>query len=107
MLKKYSIIIGVFGLLQALTANAEVTTAMYQKNPEVYKIYVDGLGTGYTWANTLLNAEKRKMLFCQPGSLALEAENYVRILNDGIKTADTGYIELTLINQLIRTFPCK
>ena len=107
MFKKYSVFICFLGLLQTLTANAEVTTAMYQKNPEVYKIYIDGLGTGYSWANTRLEAGKRKKFFCQPENLVLEADNYVRILNDGIKTADTGLIELTLLNQLTRTFPCK
>ena len=107
MFKKYSIIISLLGLLQALTANAEVTTAIYKKNPDAYKIYIAGVGTGYSWANTQLDVEKRKMLYCQPPKLALDGENYVRILNDGINTADTGLIELTLINQLIRTFPCK
>lgn len=107
MLKKYSIAIVFISLLQTLTANAEVSVAMYKKNPEIYRNYIDGLGTGYSWANTQLALEKRKMLFCQPANLALETENYVRILNAGIRTTDVGLIELILINQLIKTFPCK
>ena len=107
MFKKISIIIVFISLFQSITATAEVTTEMYKKNPGAYRIYIDGLGTGYSWANTVLAAGKRKMLFCQPENLALETDNYVRILNDGIKISGSGFIELTLINQLIRTFPCK
>jgi hypothetical protein len=45
-----------------------------------FKTYLNGMGVGYSWANTMLNQRGLPLLYCQPGKLALGADNYADIL---------------------------
>ncbi len=52
----------------------------------------------------------QKPFFCPPPKLILNADNYQRILDDGIKNQNVPsgqYIEIVLLRELINTFPCK
>src|ERR1700732_5051732 len=72
--------------LGAFQAKAELTVKDYKAaiasaKPtlvDVTKIYVKGLGEGMGWANVAIGAKK---LFCQPGKLALDMQNYIQILD--------------------------
>ena len=82
------------------------------KNLELTKMYITGVGEGYQWANTKLELEGSKQMFCAPRNLALNQNNYLRIMDDSLKNKnleipDTMPIELLLLQMLIRTFPCK
>lgn len=100
-----------FFVLTANLSHAEMMVDYFikNKNNAETQAYISGLGIGYSWANAQLYALKRPMLYCQPGKLALETNNYVRFLEDGIieQKSTNGIIEAILLDQLIKVFPCK
>jgi hypothetical protein len=63
-------------------ANSEIDFKDYRdlKNTPAFKTYLNGVGVGYSWANTMLNQRGLPLLYCQPGKLALGADNYADIL---------------------------
>ena len=78
--------------------------------------YITGIGTGLVVANVQMWIETEKRLFCQPGKLGLEKDNFIRILDDEIKkleqtvgfeTAQDIFAESVLLGGLKTTFPCK
>jgi len=81
---------------------------------ESLNIYINGVGTGFSWANAMLNEPGSPKLYCQPPNLSLGTNNYVAILESqiielkkaGILKEDTP-IELILLLGLKKTFPCK
>ena len=81
------------------------------KSDETFKLYIEGVGIGYGWANTSLEHRKQSKLYCQPANLALDASNYIDIItreiqaNKNIYTPDTP-VELILLIGLEKTFPC-
>ncbi len=78
-------------------------------NSDYIKTYMNGVGTGFFWSNTMLSFKGKQPLYCQSGNLVLNANSYIRILEDeilkGNYTKDI-LIENILLNGLIRTFPC-
>jgi hypothetical protein len=76
--------------------------------------YIDGVGNGFLWANTALQADNKEPLFCNP-DLTLNEDNYLALLDrqikDGMPTKaawrDDDPIEIILLRALQRTFPCK
>ena len=96
-------------------AKAEVPAKDYSRvrKAEWFKVYVDGVGRGYTWANVELKSEGRTPLFCQPAKLILEAESFLTILDRMMSSNADGRgipmdipIELLLLTGLRETFPC-
>ena len=78
------------------------------------RAYIYGIGNGYSWANAKLKADKQHPLYCEPGKMALNAENYVGLVDDALKNPDfaglakdADPVELLLLAQLILAFPCK
>jgi hypothetical protein len=85
------------------------------KEAKELQLYIEGMGVGLVTANAYMFWETKQRLFCQPGQLALEKENFIRILDDEIarqelqnfeKTQEAP-IQLLLMMGLIQTFPCK
>ena len=106
----------IFLLTMFLSTNvfSEILVKDYlkHKNEEQVKSYVMGVGVGYGWSNVKLMIRGEKQLFCLPPNLSLNQQNYLTIIDDALKNskpkeADDTPIELILINQLIKTFPCK
>jgi hypothetical protein len=94
-------------------AHGEVFLDQYQAVKEAtwFKQYVDGVGTGFSWANTDLRMRKETPLYCQPAHLAMYPENYLNILNNyisrrGNSLSENSIVELLLLNALKEAFPC-
>ncbi len=80
------------------------------------KVFVNGVSEGFLIANAELAGQKRPLLYCQPDSFALNADNLLAILNDAMKKieenthtplTDDMQIEAILLVGMQHTFPCK
>jgi hypothetical protein len=71
---------------------------------------IAGAGEGITAANVLLIVKGQRPLFCQPGMLALTAEQKVdllrRYVSDHPDRSGNGF-QLGLANAYVETFPCR
>ena len=102
-------------------AHAEVTLRQYQPYlrrghslPIAIRDYVDGLGTGFVWANAYQIARKRPPIFCS-AELKPRGGDYVALLDEQI-TRHTGVrapyaadttLAMILLDALVNDFPCK
>lgn len=95
---------------------AEVPAKAYDlvKDTEWFKDYINGVGVGLGWANVHLMARKQERLYCVPENLALEASNYLDIIERKMSNKEfvkmlrlETPLELILLNGLEETFPCK
>ena len=80
---------------------------------------IHGNGVGYSWANSELLSRKQKPLYCPPGTLWINAENYVQILRVELRGNGKRLAQIedkvdrldmaawALLDGLIATFPCK
>ena len=73
----------------------------------VLSAYAEGMG----WANTELESQGCAALYCQPGKLALTAQNIYRLTTDHIETADYEVdpdwpFEMLTLEALMEAFPC-
>ena len=72
--------------------------------------YFMGVGSGYGYANIELRAKNESPFFCVPKNLALDAQNYIDILDAEIergKFTDDITADYILLVGLRFTFPCK
>jgi hypothetical protein len=95
---------------QAMTVR-EYETQRDSADLEAYKttkIYLNGVGVGYAWANSERVAEKLQPLFCLPQDFQRRS-NFVALLEDEIGqryvTRDDA-VELLLLGALRRVYPC-
>jgi hypothetical protein len=102
-------------------ARAEMTLRQYQPYlrrghalPVSIRDYVEGLGTGYVWANAYQIARKRPPIFCS-SQLKPRGGDYVALLDEqitrhtGVRTpyaADTA-LAMILLDALVKEYPCK
>lgn len=102
-------------------ARADMTLRQYQPYlrrghvlPVAIRDYVDGLGTGFAWANAYQLARKRPPIFCSP-ALEPRGGDYVALLDGQIAhhtgvhspyAADTT-LAMILLDALVNEFPCK
>lgn len=91
-----------------------------QAQQATLSLYVKGIGDGFAWANSLLEATDKKPLFCTPDTLALNSDNYQQILESFLpifqsrmhwptktwKSVDEVPIGFVLLGALIDAFPC-
>jgi hypothetical protein len=102
-----SLTLGQYRTMQASTSDA---------SKYIVRWYLMGLGEAFGWANSELTRTHKQPLFCAPGRLALEFENYETILDQealqdssidisGLKIGDMP-VGVLLMHGLIRTFPC-
>jgi hypothetical protein len=88
----------------------------YEKLKESSKVliktYVRGLGDGYLWSSIIVRGRGDAGLYCPPMRLALNAENYIQIIDEQIanshdsELANTD-IALILYDGLVESFPCS
>lgn len=108
-----------FGVAAPGSAGLTVATFETEKYNEAIKMYVYGVGSGYSWANAELITSKKPPLYCQPHRLPMGRDIYfdilVRYLDDWKKASVSAEssnklgeleIEPLLLLALQRTFPC-
>lgn len=83
------------------------------KDDNVFKLYINGVGEGYSWANVFLKREDRPPLYCPPETMPLTPDNYLYILSSFIKRdrrtplKPNFPLEMLLMKALQEAFPCK
>lgn len=109
--------------LAGIDLHAELTVKDYQQSisspnetiVQMTKTYIEGLGEGLTWMNTIELSRHGTPAFCQPGKLALTTDNYRQMLDAQITAAsavapkaqlDATPVPLLLLQGLKTTFPC-
>lgn len=75
-------------------------------------VYVAGLGYGMMVANSSLAINHKQLLFCSPVKLALDAQNYLDIIDKqleelGSRVPDSMDVAIVLEAGIVDTFPCK
>jgi hypothetical protein len=98
-------------LLAAVPAHAEIDATDYArvKDTKAFATYVNGLGKGFEWANTMSGNK----LYCVPDKLRLQQENFLDILDQEMQllTKSNGlkgtYVDPVLLMGLMTTFQCK
>ncbi|KEQ17080.1 hypothetical protein [Endozoicomonas numazuensis] len=114
MLRKLSlavVLLTTFFSINAVAGNS-VTISAYknlnEKHLNSLKLHINGVGQGFLWSN---NIEGRKPFYCSPGKLALNADNYMQIIDSQIplyeKSGKDFPIEMLLLFGLQEAFPCK
>jgi hypothetical protein len=100
-------------------AHANMTVATYQElihrnegSKQLVQLYVGGLASGFVYANTALQHNGQKPLFCRDASIDIEEAN--NILNTAVAAymrrtnADPEMlVEVLLLVYLQRRYPCK
>lgn len=108
------IILAVFAvLLCGSRSYAEPTVENWIKSKNEWVLYVVGVGTGISWANSYLGPTHtlgQKPIYCQPGKLILEVQNDVKILDTEIQKNPNVKLDTPLGMALLlgyrTTFPC-
>ena len=107
------------GVLAANPAMATISVKQYIDSKraggpdwQTVTFYVSGLGHGMMVANTMLAVNHKQQLFCSPAMLALDAQNYLDIIDKklggvGSHVADSVDIAIVLEAGIVDTFPCK
>ena len=100
----------IFGAL-AVPACAEITAEQAIANREMVetKLYLAGIGAGFTWANANITSRKLQPTFCAPAKLGITAEQYGEILADYVKenpASASRPVGAILLASLQRVFPC-
>jgi hypothetical protein len=100
-------------------ANADITVKDYQSRitspdsstVDATKIYIQGLGDGFGWANS----GPREPVYCEPPHMGLALANYLNIIDRQIafmsrfwtrEKLDGASVGLVLYEGLKATFPC-
>jgi hypothetical protein len=111
------VLLGSLLLLATLVcqAHAQVPLDKYPavKGSKWFEAYLDGVGNGYFMANGWQRGNNLPLLYCQPAHLALNAQNYLQMLDGYIskraedrRTRDMP-VELLLLLALKQAFPCE
>jgi len=98
-----------------IMAEANLSVKSYEKwkNDSDVRLYIGGVGAGFSAANAALASQKKQMLFCVPERPRAETENYIQILDDTISKfkkekfdPENLPTEILLLMGLAETFPC-
>ena len=104
----------------ALTAAPDLRAEAYLKDyapikdAAWVKTYINGVGVGYAWSNTLLGHQKRAPLYCEPAKLSIQGSDYLELLDKRIASAvkvgrpfgENTPVELILLDALVDAYPC-
>lgn len=94
----------------------EAITSRNQSIVNLVKTYLEGLGEGMSWINTLELRKRSSPAYCEPDKLALTIQNYMQILDMEIAASaaamsktqlDSTPIPILLLEGLKETFPCS
>lgn len=89
-----------------------------EEKKEIYKrviySYLLGAADSYLSTNAVLQLKGQKKLFCQPGDLSLNVENFVIFAEEQIQIEkkkgsylDTTPLSVTVLLRLEKVFPCN
>lgn len=118
-MKKNMLLCAVIAMAFASAASAEITLKQFEDAKaagghdwELVKIYFNGAGNAYKYANLTTQAEHKISLYCPPRNLAVTGQNYLDIIETEIvraspKFSDDFPIDTLLLHGLAFTFPCK
>jgi hypothetical protein len=90
--------------------------ALRQVDKREFDLHLGGLGEGIEWANAWLANLGRPQLYCQPPNLALNVDNYIKLIDVQIGKAaarltqerlEKLYVGVLLLDGLAETFPCS
>lgn len=113
---KFAKIILLIAILSASWPTQALTVGDYKdglkRKSEYVDIYILGVGQGTFWANAVNQNKNSPPLYCQPGKLTLNLENYKKAIEDELDKYPEVYkdnipVEIVLIKGLERTFPCE
>ena len=87
----------------------------YEENFErILKPYILGVADSLMTANAYLKMNGKNEIFCQPGNLGLNVENYMRFASEQIdkdknndKYNGRQPLSISILIRLIDVFPCK
>lgn len=101
-----------FFINTAFALEAKTYEELKKTSREVLKIHINGVGEGYSWSNSILAKRGDKVFYCPPPKVALNAENYIDIIDAQVsKMKSSGMVEipveLILFFGLVDSFPCS
>jgi hypothetical protein len=103
-------------LMVAPTCRADMTVKMYLAGSRtVNGVYLSGVGQGFSSANFWLKQRGLPTMYCEPDSLPLDGNDYLKIVDRQIEQLRRGttkpefnemLIPLLLQKALMESFPC-
>lgn len=116
-IKKRWLYIGLVAVMSPASAlNVGGYTQARETDIERLKVYISGVGSGVTAANSLAEPA----LYCQPNELSLKTDNYLSIIDNQIRDSKALYpspeeqedfqkvpVSLVLTWGFMREFPCR
>lgn len=101
-------------IASAAPTSADILFEKYEKlkNEAWVKLYLGGVGSGYSWANAILRTKGEAPLYCEPTKLALQPDNYLQILNTFLSKNPREPLQGTPIDLILGyalqdAFPCN
>ena len=119
IMAKKSVVLAALFLQLFISLASAITVSEFEKgkknDKDYIKTFITGVGYGFSWIIAILISEGRPQLYCVPGNLVLNDDNYIKIIDDELvedEKSNKSYsqsdsIELILFFGLERTFPCK
>ena len=86
------------------------------KTTDKFKTYINGVGEGMSWANSMLTIKKQPPLYCSPPTETMDENDYINIIDREIKrTSRTrkidpnkpSAVEMILLFGLVVEYPCR
>ena len=114
-----AILFFIFLLLLPTPALSDMSVSSYQSNINKQTkrgmtfFYLEAVGTGITWTNSLLLSKTNYSLFCPPVKLSLKGELAVKLLNrhlrspEGKQLRSDDSVSFALLSALIYAYPCQ
>ena len=100
-------------------ARSDMSVSSYQANManstkrNMTMFYLEAVGTGITWTNSVLLSKTKVALFCPPSRLKLKGEVAARLLNRHLATVQgkqlrsNDSVSFALLATLMYAYPCK
>jgi len=105
-------------MLYLSSADADMSISAYQKNinssakRDMTYFYLEAVGTGITWTNSIHTTRTGASLFCFPKKTPLTGELAANILNWSLTLPESrnfrkdDSVSMVLVGALMRKFPC-
>lgn len=105
------IAVAIIAMIQASCFAMTASDYTKTRDEEGLRLYINGVGTGYMWANASLVEFKKDPIFCQP--VGLPPSSFMDVIDRKLlamrqnKTfTDSTNVELALLYGLKDSFPC-
>jgi CRISPR/Cas system CSM-associated protein Csm5 (group 7 of RAMP superfamily) len=91
-------------------AEYKANTEKVGETKNYMEMYVIGFGSGLQWATGFNRYREAPEIFCPPKNLAVTGDVILSVVNTGLKKttyAETDPLELFIVKEMGRVFPCK